>query len=119
MPAWLEGRGAELWREVIGFAAWLTVADGYKLAAWCDRQSDFEVNRASVECRRSPRASQRSEASSASIRRRASGWRPLRRRRHFSQARKGVPALIDPVEAYAHAARPAGYHGGSSGALGL
>jgi phage terminase small subunit len=46
MPAWLEGRGAELWREVFSFASWLTVADSYKLAAWCDRQAQFETDRA-------------------------------------------------------------------------
>jgi phage terminase small subunit len=44
-PAWLEGRGAELWDEVLSFAFWLTVADSYKLASWCDRQADFEVER--------------------------------------------------------------------------
>lgn len=41
-PTWLTGRGAELWEEVLGFAFWLTVADSYKTAAWCDRQADFE-----------------------------------------------------------------------------
>jgi phage terminase small subunit len=41
-PAWLTGRGAELWTEVSGFGFWLTVADAYKLASWCDRQADFE-----------------------------------------------------------------------------
>jgi phage terminase small subunit len=44
-PAWLEGRGSALWAEVMGFAYWLTLADGYKLAAWCDRQAEFEKNR--------------------------------------------------------------------------
>jgi hypothetical protein len=29
----------------MGFAFWLTQADSYKLAAWCDRQADFENNR--------------------------------------------------------------------------
>jgi hypothetical protein len=44
-PAWLKGRGAQLWDEVLGFAFWLSQADGYKLAAWCDRQADFEKKR--------------------------------------------------------------------------
>ena len=44
-PAWLGGRGSALWDEVMGFAYWLTLADGYKLAAWCDRQAEFERNR--------------------------------------------------------------------------
>jgi hypothetical protein len=42
MPKWLKGRAAELWDEVLTFGFWLTVADSYKLAAWCDRQADFE-----------------------------------------------------------------------------
>ena len=29
----------------MGFAFWLTQADSYKLAAWCERQSEFEKNR--------------------------------------------------------------------------
>jgi hypothetical protein len=41
-PKWLKGRGAKLWDEVLAFAFWLTIADSYKLAAWCDRQSEFE-----------------------------------------------------------------------------
>jgi len=44
-PNWLTGRGAELWAEVMAFATWLTPADAYKLAAWCDRQAEFEVSR--------------------------------------------------------------------------
>src|SRR5690242_3574636 len=44
-PKWLKGRGAALWDEVLGFVFWLTIADSYKLAAWCDRQADFEKNR--------------------------------------------------------------------------
>lgn len=42
MPKWLKGRGALLWEEVVRFAFWLTQADSYKLASWCDRQADFE-----------------------------------------------------------------------------
>jgi phage terminase small subunit len=41
-PSWLKGRGATLWDDVLGFAFWLTEADSYKLAAWCDRQAQFE-----------------------------------------------------------------------------
>ena len=44
-PKWLSGRGSVLWDEVMAFAFWFTVADGYKLAAWCDRQADFEEQR--------------------------------------------------------------------------
>ncbi|OGA59977.1 MAG: hypothetical protein A3G81_26090 [Betaproteobacteria bacterium RIFCSPLOWO2_12_FULL_65_14] len=44
-PKWLKGRAAALWDEVLAFAFWLTVADSYKLAAWCDRQRDFERHR--------------------------------------------------------------------------
>src|SRR5438067_8760718 len=44
-PKWLKGRSATLWSEVMGFAFWLTQADSYKLAAWCDRQAEFENNR--------------------------------------------------------------------------
>lgn len=44
-PKWLKGRGAALWDEVLAFAFWLTVADSYKLAAWCDRQAEFERKR--------------------------------------------------------------------------
>jgi phage terminase small subunit len=41
-PKWLRGRAASLWDDVMAFAFWLTVADSYKLAAWCDRQAQFE-----------------------------------------------------------------------------
>lgn len=44
-PKWLKGRPSGLWDEVLAFAYWLTIADSYKLAAWCDRQADFEKNR--------------------------------------------------------------------------
>lgn len=46
-PKWLKGRAALLWDEVLGFAFWLTEADSYKLASWCDRQADFERRRKS------------------------------------------------------------------------
>jgi phage terminase small subunit len=44
-PNWLNGRAVELWDEVSSLAFWLTEADSYKLAAWCDRQADFERSR--------------------------------------------------------------------------
>jgi phage terminase small subunit len=45
-PKWLTGkRASALWDEVMGFAFWLTQADTYKLAAWCDRQAEFEVKK--------------------------------------------------------------------------
>jgi phage terminase small subunit len=44
-PKWLKGRGAALWDEVMQFAFWLSVADSYKLASWCDRQAEFERGR--------------------------------------------------------------------------
>ena len=43
-PPGLSGRAAELWAEVLSFATWLTRADGYKLAAWCKRQAQFEAD---------------------------------------------------------------------------
>jgi phage terminase small subunit len=45
VPKWLKGRGAEIWCDVLAFATWLTVADSYKLASWCDRQAEFERSR--------------------------------------------------------------------------
>jgi phage terminase small subunit len=44
-PNWLTGRALELWNETLGFGFWLTRADTYKLASWCDRQADFERSR--------------------------------------------------------------------------
>lgn len=44
-PKWLTGRGAELWAEVLEFAFWLSRADSYKLAAWCDQEAQFEKPR--------------------------------------------------------------------------
>src|ERR1700685_1406015 len=44
-PAWLTGRGAELWDEVLGLAFWLTEADCFKLASWGDREADFQTPR--------------------------------------------------------------------------
>jgi hypothetical protein len=44
-PKWLKGRGASLWDEVVAFAFWLTIADSYKLAHWCDREAFFENKR--------------------------------------------------------------------------
>lgn len=41
-PAWLTGRGAELFEEIVGFASWLTIADSHKLANWCDRHAEYE-----------------------------------------------------------------------------
>jgi phage terminase small subunit len=45
-PKWLKGRSAAIWDEVLVFAFWLTVADAFKLAAWCDQEADFEKRRA-------------------------------------------------------------------------
>lgn len=42
MPKWMKGRGAALWVDVLAIAFWLTDADSYKLAAWCDQEADFE-----------------------------------------------------------------------------
>jgi phage terminase small subunit len=44
-PLYLKGRAAALWDEVLTFAFWLTFADSYKLAAWCESQAEFEVFR--------------------------------------------------------------------------
>jgi hypothetical protein len=56
-PKWLIGRGAELWDEVLTFAFWLTMAESYKLAAWCEGQAEFE----SLNKRRKWSASDRRE----------------------------------------------------------
>jgi len=60
-PGWLTGRGSEIWDEVLAFTSWLTVADSYKLASWCDRQAEFE----SATTRRKWTASDRREHRSA------------------------------------------------------
>lgn len=54
-PAWLDGRAAEIWAEVVAFAYWLTVADSYTLAAWCDQQAAFEQPRKRASWRASDR----------------------------------------------------------------
>ncbi len=41
-PKYLKGRAAVLWDEVLAIAFWLSVADSYKLAAWCDREAEFQ-----------------------------------------------------------------------------
>lgn len=41
-PRWLTGRGAEIWKELLGIAYWLTRADSYVMAAWCDREAHHE-----------------------------------------------------------------------------
>jgi hypothetical protein len=41
-PAYLRGRPAELWTELVAFCPWLTVVDGYKMAAWCILQTRIE-----------------------------------------------------------------------------
>lgn len=59
-PTWLIGRGAELWDEVLGFGFWLSLADSYKLAAWCDRQAEFEKPRKRAKWTASDRREHRS-----------------------------------------------------------
>ena len=44
-PAWLAGRGAELFEEIVGFATWLTLGDSHKLANWCDRHAEYEKDK--------------------------------------------------------------------------
>ena len=56
-PKWLEGRGAQLWDELVRVAFWLREPDSYKLAAWCDRQAEFEKR----ECRAKWTAADRRE----------------------------------------------------------
>jgi hypothetical protein len=41
-PQWLTGRGAELWGYLTRIAFWLREPDSFKLAAWCERQAEFE-----------------------------------------------------------------------------
>jgi phage terminase small subunit len=59
-PEWLKGRGAELWDEVLGFAFWLSRADSYKLAAWCEGQADYEKPRKRVKWTASDKREHRS-----------------------------------------------------------
>ena len=59
-PAWLTGRGAEVWREVVGFAYWLTRADSYMLADWCDREAAKENPRKRAKWTASDRREHRS-----------------------------------------------------------
>lgn len=60
-PRWLRRqRAIQLWDEVLGFAFWLTVADSYKLAAWCDRQADFEMVKSRKEWTAADRREHRS-----------------------------------------------------------
>ena len=47
MPKWLDGRGAQLWEELVRIAFWLRAPDSYKAAMWCWRQAEFEK----PECR--------------------------------------------------------------------
>src|SRR5262245_47712855 len=56
-PEWLDGRGAQLWDELVRVAFWLREPDSYKLAAWCDRQAEFEK----PECRAKWTAADRRE----------------------------------------------------------
>jgi len=62
-PAWLTGRGAELFHEIVGFATWLTVADSYKLAAWCDRHAEYEQSGKGATWTASDRSDHRAAAS--------------------------------------------------------
>jgi hypothetical protein len=41
-PAYLAGRAAELWIEVVARAPWLGLADSYKLAGWCSLEAQLE-----------------------------------------------------------------------------
>lgn len=59
-PKWLKGRGGELWAEVLQVAYWLTFLDSYKLAMWCDRQSDFENRKIKATWNASDRREHRS-----------------------------------------------------------
>jgi phage terminase small subunit len=62
-PTWLDGRGAEIWKEVLGFAYWLTRADSYVLAAWCDREAEYENPRKRAKWRAADRREHTSMAS--------------------------------------------------------
>jgi phage terminase small subunit len=48
-PEWLKGRGAELWDYLVRIAFWLREPDSFKLAAWCERQADFEKSKRRAE----------------------------------------------------------------------
>lgn len=49
MPNWLDGRGAQLWDELVRIAFWLRAPDSYKAAMWCWRQAEFEKPECRVE----------------------------------------------------------------------
>lgn len=42
-PAWLKGRGLEIWREVLPHLPWLGPLDSYALAEWSYAQSELEA----------------------------------------------------------------------------
>lgn len=91
-PIWLRRqRAVALWDEVLAFAFWLTVADSYKLAAWCDRQADFEIVKSRKEWTAADRREHRSLGSEL-------GFDPTSRARMGSNA--GGSQKKDPADKY-------------------
>ncbi len=62
-PAWLIDRGAEIWGEVLSFAYWLTRADSYVLAHWCEREAQHESPRKRAKWKAADRRQHTSTAS--------------------------------------------------------
>jgi phage terminase small subunit len=103
-PTWLIGRGAELWEEVLGFAYWLSRPDSYLLAAWCDREADFESKRKRAKFTASDRREHRSLASELGLglssRARMALNDPQAKGRRVAPPDKGDGAKKDPAEKY-------------------
>jgi hypothetical protein len=91
-PKWLRGRGARLWEEVLAFATWLTVADSYLLATWCDRQAEFEKPRERREWTAADRREHRATASELGL--------AIAARSRMGQDPETEAAKRDPVHRY-------------------
>lgn len=90
MPHWLtDKRAIAIWHDVMTFAHWLSKAESYKLASWCDRQADFERDR--KEWSASDRREHRTAGSEL-------GFDPMSRARMGSSTNGQKQA--DPAEKY-------------------
>jgi hypothetical protein len=103
-PTWLVGRGGELWGEVLGFAFWLSLADSYKLAAWCDRQAEFEKPRKRQKWTASDRREHRSLGSELGLdpssRARMALNDPQAKGRRVQAPDKAIDGKPDPAQKY-------------------
>jgi phage terminase small subunit len=103
-PSWLTGRAAELWNEVLKFAFWLSLADSYKLAAWCDRQAEFEKPRKRQKWTASDRREHRSLGSELGLdpssRARMALNDPSAKGRRVKPAADGSDGTKEPTKKY-------------------